>query len=97
MTGKHIPIRTCVGCRRRDAQERLVRIAVDQGRPVVDPMRKRPGRGAYVHADPVCATRAVRGRGLARGLRLGGAIPTDSQHLLLDQLMGEIAIESRRQ
>jgi predicted RNA-binding protein YlxR (DUF448 family) len=63
------PIRTCVGCRARDEQARLVRIAIAGGRAIPDPGRRRPGRGLYVHPRTECVDRAVRGGGIARGLR----------------------------
>ncbi len=65
---KHYPIRTCVGCHTRDRQDRLLRIGFDRDVLVVDPRRRIPGRGAYVHVTPECTQRAVP-RGLARSLR----------------------------
>jgi len=70
------PERTCVGCRTRDAVERLLRVAVVAGRVVPDPRRRLPGRGAYVHVSSSagvpaqCVERAVRRGGLARALRV---------------------------
>ncbi len=62
------PIRTCVGCRAAVPQAELVRVAVVADRVVVDPRRRLPGRGAYVHARPACLGGAGKG-GLARSLR----------------------------
>ena len=70
------PERTCVGCRKHDAQARLLRLVVAAGRIVPDPRRCLPGRGAYVHAESSteasaqCVDRAVRRGGLARALRV---------------------------
>lgn len=36
----------------------------------VDPTGKKPGRGAYVHADPACWTKALGKGGLARSLKV---------------------------
>jgi hypothetical protein len=44
-----------------------VRIANDSGRVVVDRERRRPGRGAWVHARPACLAQLKAG--LSRALR----------------------------
>jgi predicted RNA-binding protein YlxR (DUF448 family) len=68
MTRKtHIPQRTCVGCRKVDAQGALVRIARVGPRFLADPRRRLPGRGTYVHHD--CFDRALERGGLARGFK----------------------------
>ena len=59
--------RTCVGCRRTDRREALVRVARTGGRITADVRRRLPGRGAWLHRDPACWADA-RG-GLARTLR----------------------------
>jgi uncharacterized protein len=59
----------CVGCRGRDAQHRLLRLCVVQGRVVADRRRGLPGRGAYVHFRKECLDQGVRRGGIARGLR----------------------------
>ena len=61
--------RTCVGCRRTDRREALVRVArrLGDGRIAVDVRRRLGGRGAWLHLDPACWADA-RG-GLARTLR----------------------------
>lgn len=67
-----IPIRSCVACRRREEQQRLVRLVVAGGEIRVDPEARRPGRGAYV-CDRQDCLRAVLRRGaapLARALRV---------------------------
>jgi len=63
------PVRTCVGCRRRDAQEGLLRVVADGTGVRVDPRRRALGRGAYVHPDPACVALAVRKRAFGRTLR----------------------------
>ncbi|MBC7291856.1 MAG: YlxR family protein [Actinotalea sp.] len=76
------PVRTCVGCRRRDQQTdllRVVRVAGDEGDlAVVDAHRSLPGRGAWVHPDPQCLELAERRRAFARALRAG---PIDVSHV----------------
>jgi uncharacterized protein len=46
---------------------RVVRTPEGSVRP--DPSGKAAGRGAYLHADPACAERAVRMGALARALK----------------------------
>jgi uncharacterized protein len=63
------PVRTCVGCRRRDEVGRLLRVVADQTSVAVDPRRRAPGRGAYVHPDAACVASAVKRRAFGRALR----------------------------
>jgi predicted RNA-binding protein YlxR (DUF448 family) len=63
------PVRTCLGCRRRDEQARLVRVVADGTAVAVDPRRRAPGRGAYVHPDAACVALAVKKRAFGRLLR----------------------------
>jgi predicted RNA-binding protein YlxR (DUF448 family) len=75
---ERVPIRTCVGCRRRRSQGELLRIARRPGGTVsvdVATGGRSPGRGAYVCADPACARRAVASGQLRRAL--GVALPPD--------------------
>ena len=63
------PVRTCLGCRRRDEQDRLLRLVAAGTSVAVDVRRRAPGRGAYVHPDPACVALAVRKRAFGRTLR----------------------------
>ena len=64
---KHIPVRTCVACRRTDAKRGLFRLVRDaEGRVTVDPTGKQAGRGAYLCHDPACWEQALKRRGLER-------------------------------
>ena len=61
--------RTCVGCRQRDEQTRLLRFVADgRGHLTLDPLRRARGRGVYVCPTVGCLVLAIRG-GAARGLR----------------------------
>lgn len=68
MAGKHIPQRTCVGCRRVAAKRALVRIVKGPDGIAIDPSGKAPGRGAYVHKAASCWNSALSGS-LAKALR----------------------------
>jgi predicted RNA-binding protein YlxR (DUF448 family) len=72
MRSGRVPVRTCVGCRRTGTKDSLLRVARrPDGRVVVDPTGKAPGRGAYVHRDPACVEAALARDGLWRMLRTG--------------------------
>jgi len=62
---KHIPIRTCIGCRQRKKQVDVLRFTL-QGPAVVlaDPTRKASGRGFYLCRQPSCLEDALKSRGL---------------------------------
>lgn len=63
------PRRTCVGCRREAAADECVRIVLGAGGVVVpDLAGGASGRGAWLHADPICLSRAVPA-GLAKSFR----------------------------
>jgi uncharacterized protein len=65
------PERSCIGCRERAPKAELVRVARTPAGVRIDPHGNTPGRGAYVHHDPVCVAAALRKGGLASALRTG--------------------------
>ncbi len=68
---KHIPQRTCVGCREVQGKRQLLRIVRRaDGHVQLDPTGKAPGRGAYIHAQLACWTQALSGGRLAHALKL---------------------------
>jgi predicted RNA-binding protein YlxR (DUF448 family) len=71
------PVRTCVGCRVRDAKPALLRVVVADGVLTVDPAGRLPGRGASVHPDLACVDLADRRRAFPRALRVGGPLDAD--------------------
>jgi predicted RNA-binding protein YlxR (DUF448 family) len=67
---KHIPQRTCVGCRSTDAKRQFVRLVRTlDGRIEVDEAGKRPGRGAYICSRAECWSEALKKDRLAHALR----------------------------
>ncbi|MFL7891833.1 MAG: YlxR family protein [Anaerolineales bacterium] len=52
--GKHVPRRTCVGCREVLNKRSLIRIVRSPEGVYVDPSGKMPGRGAYLHEQIQC-------------------------------------------
>jgi hypothetical protein len=70
----HVPLRTCVGCRRRRPSRELVRLVLGaSGAVILDIPARAPGRGAYLCRDRgvACLRAAQRRRGLSRSLRVG--------------------------
>jgi len=64
------PVRTCVACRQEAEKRALVRVVRDsQGRVALDAAGRAPGRGAYLHPDPVCLEIARKKKALDRALR----------------------------
>jgi predicted RNA-binding protein YlxR (DUF448 family) len=52
---KHIPQRTCIGCRSVQAKRELLRIVrTPEGRVEADPTGKKNGRGTYIHKTREC-------------------------------------------
>lgn len=77
---KHIPQRTCVGCREVLPKRSLIRLVRTPEGVKVDPTGKARGRGAYLHNQRSCWERALKGA-LAQALRTEIS-PADREHLL---------------
>ncbi len=58
---KHIPQRTCVGCREVLAKRQLLRVVRTMDGVRVDPTGKLAGRGAYLHDKRSCWERGLKG------------------------------------
>ncbi len=74
------PVRTCVACRQEAGKRSLVRVVRDaSGAAVIDATGRAPGRGAYIHRDPVCVETARKKRALDRALKasVGAVIWTE--------------------
>jgi len=77
---KHVPQRTCVGCREVLAKRTLIRIVRGPDAVYVDPSGKMPGRGAYLHDQRSCWERGLKGA-LANALKTELTL-SDREHLL---------------
>lgn len=58
---KHIPQRTCVGCRSVLAKRTLIRVVRGPEHVQVDPSGKLAGRGAYLHNARPCWEKGLKG------------------------------------
>lgn len=65
---KHVPQRTCVGCREVLPKRQMLRIVRTADGVKVDPTGKLAGRGAYLHDRRVCWERGLKGA-LAHALK----------------------------
>ncbi len=65
---KHIPQRTCVGCRTVQDKRSLIRLVRTPEGVLVDPSGRLAGRGAYLHDQRSCWEAALKGP-LARALK----------------------------
>jgi predicted RNA-binding protein YlxR (DUF448 family) len=65
---RHIPHRTCVGCRQVLPKRSLIRIVHSSEGVKIDPTGKAHGRGAYLHDKRSCWHVALGGS-LSRALR----------------------------
>ncbi len=70
MKPRHVPLRTCAGCRQQHGKREMVRVVHSaDGAVQVDPTGKVAGRGAYVCPRAECWTAALRTGSLARVLK----------------------------
>lgn len=71
MKPKKIPMRMCVGCREMKPKKELIRVVRSpEGVVSMDPVGKKPGRGAYVCRSESCLKRAIKQRQLERQLEV---------------------------
>jgi uncharacterized protein len=66
---KHVPQRTCVGCRQTLAKRGMIRVVRTPEGLRVDSTGKIPGRGAYLHDRRSCWERGLKGA-LATALKI---------------------------
>lgn len=78
--GRHVPQRTCVGCRETLAKRALIRVVRSPEGVRVDRSGKLPGRGAYLHDRVSCWERGLKGA-LANALKT--TLSTEEREALL--------------
>ena len=89
---RHVPQRTCIGCRRKAGPSALVRVARRPGGAVAVG-RAEPGRGAWLCAGSAsCFDAAVRRRAFGRALRC--EVPAHELAQLRGRLLSEGASTS---
>ena len=71
MKPKKTPMRMCVGCREMKPKRELIRVVRSpDGAVSLDPVGKKPGRGAYVCRSEACLKRAIKHKQLERVLEV---------------------------
>jgi uncharacterized protein len=81
---KHVPQRTCVGCREVLPKRGLIRIVRTSEGIRVDPSGKLAGRGAYLHDRQSCWQRGLKGS-------LASALKTDLTEKDREELLSFMA------
>ena len=72
---RHMPQRTCIGCRQEAGKRALIRIVrTPEQRLLVDATGRANGRGAYLHQDRHCWERALKGGTLSHALKFSPGI-----------------------
>ena len=66
---KHIPQRTCIGCREVNEKKTLVRIVKSPEGVYIEPTGRKPGRGAYLHEAKGCWETALKRGAIGRALK----------------------------
>jgi len=87
---KHVPQRTCVGCREVLPKRKMVRIVRTAEGVQVDSTSKLAGRGAYLHDRRECWERGLRGS-LAHALKI---TLTADERARLEDFMNTLPIEA---
>ena len=87
---KHVPQRTCVGCREVLPKRKMIRIVRTANGVQVDPTSKLAGRGAYLHDRRDCWERGLRGS-LAHALK---TTLTSDERARLEDFMNTLPLEA---
>ena len=88
---KHVPQRTCIGCREVLAKRELIRIVRTDAGVQLDRTGKIAGRGAYLHDQRSCWEKAIQRGAIARNLKIE---LTDADRENLTRWMAEFPSES---
>ncbi len=84
---RHVPQRTCVGCREVLPKRSMTRIVRTPDGVMIDPSSKAPGRGAYLHDRQECWRVALKGP-LSKALRVE---LTEGERQRLTQYMDQLS------
>ena len=87
---KHVPQRTCVGCREVLPKRHMIRVVRTEEGLRVDPTSKLAGRGAYLHDRRSCWERGLKGA-LAHALKTE---LTQNDRVRLEEFMNTLPLEA---
>ncbi|MFB0917591.1 MAG: YlxR family protein [Clostridiaceae bacterium] len=69
MKVKKIPMRMCTGCMEMKPKKELIRVVKNnEGEVSLDPIGKKPGRGAYICKNKECLEKAFKSKRLNKNL-----------------------------
>ena len=93
-TDPSVPVRTCIGCRKRATKRELLRVTTGTdthgaSAVVPDPDGTAPGRGAHLHPTTECFDLAVRRKAFTRALRAGTGLSSVPVREYLDSLKAQ--------
>ncbi|MBI4334949.1 MAG: YlxR family protein [Chloroflexi bacterium] len=72
VSSKHVPLRTCIACRKTGPKQALVRLVLTpEGAVTVDAGRKLAGRGVYLCRETLCWEKGVSEKTLSHAFRTG--------------------------
>ena len=86
MPRKHIPQRTCIGCREVQGKKTMIRLVRTNDGVLLDKSGKMAGRGAYLHLQEDCIKKGLNGA-IARALK------TEIHEHNLAQLIENLRVE----
>lgn len=89
---RHIPQRTCVGCRQVIEKKALIRLVRTDEGIIIDPGGKLAGRGAYLHEHKECWEKGLKGS-LANALKIE---LTENDRKLLRAFMANLPDEPEK-
>ena len=87
---KHVPQRTCVGCREVLPKRKMIRLVKTSDGVQIDPTGKLAGRGAYLHDRRDCWERGLKG---ALGHALKTSLTQDDR-VRLEEFMNTLPMEA---
>jgi uncharacterized protein len=87
---KHVPQRTCVGCREVLPKRKMIRLVKTSDGVQIDPTGKLAGRGAYLHDRRDCWERGLKG---ALGHALKTSL-TEADRARLEEFMKTLPAEA---
>lgn len=95
MKPRKIPMRSCVGCAESKPKKELIRVVRSpEGEISLDPVGKKPGRGAYICPSAECLKKARRGKKLERSLECEISPEIYDQ---LEKKLEEISLEAKKE
>lgn len=88
---KHVPQRTCVGCREVLPKRKMIRLVRTADGVQIDPTGKLAGRGAYLHDRRECWERGLKGA-LGHALKIS---LTQDDRARLEAFMNNLPADSQ--